>query len=516
MTILAPTAAATPAPPRLELLRLCKAYAGVPVVVDVSLEVKSGEIHGLVGENGAGKTTIMNVLSGVVTADSGEIRVDGEAVDLASPRQAQQLGIATVFQELSLVPALSIAENIFANRAPTGPGGVIRWAELYRRAHALLAELGVAIDVSRTVASLPSGTRQLVEIAKALSFRARLLLLDEPTSALTPSEVEALFAVLKRLRAGGIGIIYISHRMREVLAVADRVSVLRDGRKIGTWAAGDIHADDLVRRMVGRLIEEEVWVSRVTGPERLRAIDLGRASEFAGVSFALHSGEIVGVAGLMGSGRSELGRVLVGDRRSTAGRLLINGRTTRLRDIRDAMRRGIAYLPADRKSEGLFLLKSVVDNLIVVVLKRAARFGVLSQTLCNELAKTAVHKWRVRAADITQPLVRLSGGNQQKVLLAKWLLTNPQILVADDPTRGVDVGAKHDIHAELDALARKGTAILLISSDLLEILTLSDRVLVIHSGRLVADLNRSEASESTVMALATGLSPAAQAAEFRE
>lgn len=497
--------AVTTSPPRLELSKLCKAYGGVPVVVDVSLDVKRGEIHGLVGENGAGKTTIMNVLSGVVPADSGDIRIDGEAVDLASPRQAQQLGVATVFQELSLVPALSIAENVFANRAPTWPSGVIRWAELHTRARALLGELGVAVDVTQPVASLPTGTRQLVEIAKALSFRARLLLLDEPTSALTPPEVEALFAVLERLRAGGIGIIYISHRMREVLSVADRISVLRDGRKIGTWSAGEIGVDDLVRHMVGRLIAEEIGVSRRPAAERLRAVGLGRTNELADVSFALHAGEIVGVAGLMGSGRSELGRVLVGDRPSTAGRILINGRAVRLRSIRDGIRRGVAYLPADRKAEGLFLLKSVADNLIAVVLKRLARFGVLSRRRGIALAMTAVRKWRVRAADIAQPLMRLSGGNQQKVLLAKWLLADPQILVADEPTRGVDVGAKHEIHAELDALARRGMAILLISSDLMEILTLSDRILVIRDGRLVADLDRSEADERTVMALASGL-----------
>jgi rhamnose transport system ATP-binding protein len=314
-----------------------------------------------------------------------------------------------------------------------------------------------------------------------------------------------LFAVLERLRAGGIGIIYISHRMREVLSVADRISVLRDGRKIGTWSAGEIGVDDLVRHMVGRLIAEEIGVSRRPAAERLRAVGLGRTNELADVSFALHAGEIVGVAGLMGSGRSELGRVLVGDRPSTAGRILINGRAVRLRSIRDGIRRGVAYLPADRKAEGLFLLKSVVDNLIAVVLKRLARFGVLSRRRGIALAMTAVRKWRVRAADIAQPLMRLSGGNQQKVLLAKWLLADPQILVADEPTRGVDVGAKHEIHAELDALARRGMAILLISSDLMEILTLSDRILVIRDGRLVADLDRSEADERTVMALASGL-----------
>jgi ABC-type sugar transport system ATPase subunit len=510
----APTAAASVAAPRLELLRLCKAYGGVPVIVDVSFDVKPGEVHGLVGENGAGKTTIMNMISGVVPLDSGEIRIDGQKVNLASPRQAQQMGVATVFQELSLVPALSIAENIFGNRAPTGPAGVIRWAELYRRARALLGELGVSIEVWRSVASLSPGTRQLVEIAKALSVRARLLLLDEPTSALAPPEVDVLFGLLKRLRASGMGIIYISHRISEVLAVSDRISVLRDGRKIGTWAASDTNPDDLVRHMVGRRIGEDIRISRQVGAERLRAVGLGRASELADVSFALHSGEIVAVAGLMGSGRSELGRMLVGDRRYTAGRVLIDGRPIRLRGVRDAINRGIVYLPADRKAEGLFLTKSVADNIIVTTLERVSRFGILSRMRCAEVAGTAVRKWRVRAADIAQPVMRLSGGNQQKVLLGKWLLTNPQILIADDPTRGVDVGAKHEIHAELDELARTGTAILLISSDLPEILTLSDRVLVMCAGRLIADLARSEASEKIVMALAAGLKPEKDAAEL--
>jgi ABC-type sugar transport system ATPase subunit len=499
--------------PRLELRGLSKAFNGIPAVIDVSLAVWPGEVHAIVGENGAGKSTVMNMISGVIAPDAGEIVIDGAPALLASPRQAQNLGIGTVFQELSLVPAVSIAENIYANRPPTSPGGIIRWNELYGRARDLLAELGVAVDVRRTVASLDTATRQLVEIAKALSLQARLLLLDEPTSALTPREVSTLFALLRRLKAAGMAIIYISHQMNEVLAIADRISVMRDGRKIGTWHTEETTAGEIVRHMVGREVTESAAAPAVAGAERLAVQGLSAARQFQQIAFSLRAGEIVGLAGLMGSGRGELGRALGGARGVDAGRILVDGQAVVLRSVGDAIRHGIAYLPGERKTEGLFLSKSVADNIVAASLPRVSRFGLVDRTRRDTLAGKAASKLRIRSAGLEQSVQHLSGGNQQKTLLAKWLLTEPRILIVDEPTKGVDVAAKAEIHAELRRLAQGGAALLVISSDLPELLGLADRILVMREGRMVGGVPRRDATEESIMALAAGLAPAEGAAE---
>ncbi|WP_280978967.1 MULTISPECIES: sugar ABC transporter ATP-binding protein [unclassified Bradyrhizobium] len=500
---------------RLELRGLSKAFNGIPAVINLSLDVWPGEIHAIVGENGAGKTTVMNMLSGVFAPDAGEIRIDGAPIHLASPRQAQDLGIATVFQELSVVPAVSIAENIYANHPPTLPGGIIRWSRLYERAHQLLSELGVDVDVNRSVASLDTPTRQLVEIAKALSLRARLLLLDEPTSSLTAREVHTLFDLLRRLRDRGIAIIYISHQMSEILAIADRITVMRDGHKIGTWLADAVTADEIVRHMVGHEIAGDAAVSgaATTGAELLRAERLSAPGHFHDVGLALRQGEIVGLAGLMGAGRSELGKALVGARLIDAGRILIDGHPVSLDSVGAAIRHGIAYLPGDRKSEGLFLDKSLADNIVAASLSGVSRFGLLDRRRRDALARTTVHRLRIRTASLDQAMRHLSGGNQQKTLLGKWLVTEPRILIVDEPTKGVDVAAKAEIHAELRRLASEGAAILVISSDLPELLGLSDRVLVMRNGAIAGELPRLEASQERVMALASGIAPAPQASE---
>jgi ABC-type sugar transport system ATPase subunit len=499
-------------PPRLALRGLSKAFNGIPAVIDLSLDVWSGEIHAIVGENGAGKSTLMNMVSGVFAPDAGEIRFDGTPVRLASPRQAQDLGIGTVFQELSLVPAVSIAENIYANHPPTLPGGIMRWGKLYDRARNLLAELGVEVDVSRSVASLDTATRQLVEIAKALSLRAGLLLLDEPTSALTSREVNRLFTLLRRLRGHGIATIYISHQMSEILAIADRITVMRDGQKIGTWLAAATSADEIVRHIVRCDIAEDTVAEPVTtGAERLSAQHLSAVGHFREIGLSLHAGEIVGLAGLLGSGRSELGRALVGARTVSAGRILIGGRPVNLGSVGAAIEHGIAYLPGDRKTDGLFLDRSVADNIIAASLSRVSRFGLVDRARENELARRAVSRLRIRSTGLEQSIRHLSGGNQQKTLLAKWLVTEPRILIVDEPTKGVDVAAKVEIHAELRRLASNGAALLVISSDLPELLGLSDRILIMREGAIVEELSRAEASEDRVMALATGVAVAPQA-----
>jgi ribose transport system ATP-binding protein len=500
--------------PRLELRGLSKAFNGIPAVINLSLDIWPGEIHAIAGENGAGKSTVMNMLSGVFAPDAGEIRIDGVPIHVASPRQAQDLGVATVFQELSVVPAVSIAENIYANHPPTLLGGIIQWSKLYERARQLLAQLGVAVDVSRSVASLDTPTRQLVEIAKALSLQARLLLLDEPTSALTAREVNTLYNILRRLRDRGIAIIYISHQMSEVLAIADRITVMRDGRKIGTWLAAATTADEIVRHMVGHEIAGDAAADAATaGAELLSAEHLSADGHFREIGVALHGGEIVGLAGLMGSGRSELGKALVGARPVDAGRILIDGRPVNLGSVCAAMRQGIAYLPGDRKMEGLFLDKSVADNIVAASLPRVSRFGLVDRARRDELARTAVQRLRVRSAGLDQSIRHLSGGNQQKALLAKWLVTEPRVLIVDEPTKGVDVAAKAEIHTELRRLASAGAAILVISSDLPELLSLSDRVLIMRNGAIVGELQRAEARQESVMALASGIASAPQAPE---
>lgn len=491
--------------PRLQLNGVSKSFGGVAAVIDVSLTVAPGEVHALVGENGAGKSTVMNMVSGVLMPDRGDIRLDDARVTLASPRDAQDRGVGTVFQELSLVPALSIAENMFPNRPPTNAIGVIHWRDLYRRARELLAELDLAVDVRRSVASIDAGTRQLVEIAKALSLRARLLLLDEPTSALSPHEVDTLFGLLRRLRSAGMAMVYVSHQMREVFAIADRVTVMRDGRRIGTWRTDETSAAEIIRHMVGRDLPQRAAPRTTAGTERLSVEALSVNRHFRNMDFAIAAGEIVGLAGLVGSGRSELVRALCGARPIDTGRIKVDRRRVSFGSVKAAMRCGIAYLPGERKTEGLFLHRSLVDNLIAPSLARVSRFGVIDRARCNRIARDAIGKLRIRASDPEQSVERLSGGNQQKVLLGKWLLRNPRIFLADEPTKGVDVAAKNEIHDQLRQLAASGAAVLIVSSDLPELLLLCNRILVMRAGELVADVLRSDASEETLTAHAAGL-----------
>ena len=489
----------------LEIDGLTKRYGATLALDGASFDLRPGEVHAVVGENGAGKSTLLNILSGVVRPDAGTIRIAGREAAIAGPRAAQALGIGTVFQELSLVGGVSVAENIFLGRAPTR-AGLVRWASLNRAARRLLEPLGLAIDPRTRVDELPVGQRQLVEIAKALSLDARILLLDEPTSALGPAEIEHLFAVVRDLRARGIGIVYISHHMREVFALADRITTLRDGRHVRTQARTATDPDAVVRQMVGREVAAAgTGAVRPPGAVLLEAKSLGRAGAFAGVDLTLRAGEIVGLAGLMGAGRSELARTLAGVDVPDAGRLLVDGRPVRLGGIADAVRHGIAYVPAERKDEGLFLESPVADNVIAATLPRFARLGLLDRRARDRAAEAVVRELRIKAAGVRQPVGRLSGGNQQKVLLGRWLLTPPRVLIVDEPTRGIDVAAKAEVHARLGSLAARGTAILVVSSDLPELLGLCDRVVVMHLGGISGELPRAEADEERIMALAAGL-----------
>ncbi len=491
--------------PRLRLEHVSKAFPGVQAVNDVSLDVYEGEILALVGENGAGKSTLMNIINGVVPLDSGKIYLEGQPVSITSPRQALELGITMIHQELALIPQLTVGQNIFLGREPRRWRFGIDWKRLYAQAQAELDRLGIAIPVQARVADLTIAQRQLVEIAKALSYNARLIALDEPTSALTERETETLFRLVRTLRDQGVALIYISHRLEEVFELADRIAVMRDGQLVAVGPASEFTPAEVVRLMVGReLTEFFPKVPTRRGEPVLRAVNLYAGREVRGVSLELYRGEIVGLAGLVGAGRTNLARLLFGADRAEAGEIWIDGRKVDIRSPRDAIRLGIGLVPEDRKSQGLFLGQSVRFNVAASLLERLSRLGFIHFRHLNQQIKTITERLRVRTPSLNQRVRNLSGGNQQKVVISRWLTLNPKVLILDEPTRGVDVGAKAEIHALMSELAAQGMAILMISSELPEILGVSDRILVMHEGRIVAEFSREEATQDLIMQAATG------------
>ncbi|MBN1963104.1 MAG: sugar ABC transporter ATP-binding protein [Anaerolineae bacterium] len=501
--------------PLLEVNEISKAFPGTQALWQVSFELLPGEVHALVGENGAGKSTLVHILSGVHTPDSGTIRVDGSLSEIHNPRQAQDLGIGMVFQELSLVPSLSIAENVFPNRAPTRLAGAIHWSELYARTRQLMAQFELDIDVRTPVRALNVSTRQIVEIVKALSLNAKILLLDEPTSALSVDEVELLFDIIGRLKKSGIGVVYISHRIPEVMAIADRVTVLRDGQRVGTFVTSEITPDDLIEAMVGRKLTE-MFPERGSDQqgELLAVSSLTGENTFWDVSFTLRPGEIVGLAGLKGARRSELLRALVGVHPLSTGTIRVKGRPARIGSPGEAFALGMAYLPEERKSDGLFLQMPLRQNTIVASLREFARLGLMNRRKEEETAQRFVARLGISTPSVHQLVGRLSGGNQQKVMLSKWLVRQPQILLIDEPTKGVDVGAKIEIHSLLRDLARQGVGILFISSEMPELIGLSDRILVMHEGRVVGEYAAEGMDEQTLITLASGYSVDMATSEF--
>ncbi|HVO69571.1 MAG TPA: sugar ABC transporter ATP-binding protein [Aggregatilineaceae bacterium] len=492
--------------PLLEVHKVSKSFPGTQALSDVSFDLLPGEVHALMGENGAGKSTLMHILSGVYVPDAGEIHINGEPVQINNPRQAQDLGIGMVFQELSLVPSLSIAENVFPNRAPSRLPGVINWSQLYANTRALIAQFDVQVDVRTPVSALNITTRQIIEIVKALSLNAKILLLDEPTSALTLDEVKLLFDTIRRLKQRGIGIVYVSHRIPEVMEITDRVTVLRDGKLVGTYPTTDITPDTLIEKMVGRQLLNELLATRTqsNGGELLRAENLARKNEFAGISFAVQKGEIVGVAGLKGARRSELFRALVGAKKLQTGQVWLEGKPVKINSPMQAFAMGIAYLPEERKTDGLFVKMPLSRNIVSATLKAFARWGIMSRRRELEVSANLVDRLNIRASGLRQIVGRLSGGNQQKVMLSKWLIEKPKLLIIDEPTKGVDVGTKAEVHQLLRELADQGAGILFISSELPEILGLADRILVMYEGHLRGELLADEADEQTIMTLASG------------
>ncbi len=484
-----------------------KAFPGVRALDGVDLEVLPGEVHVLLGENGAGKSTLMQILAGACPRDAGTLELDGRVVTIGSPRDARALRIAVIQQELQLVPELSVAENVLLGRLPHRLGVVDR-AALTRHAASALAPLDPDIDVRQRAGALRLGAQQLVEIARALSTDAQLLVLDEPTSALTDRETTRLFAVLRTLTSRGVSVIYISHRLDEVFTIGDRVTVLRDGRSVATMPLADTDRRTLIRAMTDREVTEttprRAAHSSALPAERLTVRGLCTHDVLHDVSLHVRAGEIVGVAGLLGAGRTEVARAIFGIDPIGAGTIAIDGRMLALRTPRDAIAAGLGFVTEDRKREGLLLDRSVQENIALPVLRSLSRWGVMRRAAERSLATGFITSLRVRTPTPRQPVRTLSGGNQQKVVLAKWLATGARVLLLDEPTRGVDVGAKEEMHALIRRLASEGVAILLLSSDLPELLALADRTYVMRDGRVVGELQGDAQSAEQVMALAVG------------
>lgn len=482
--------------PLLQMRGICKRFPGVVALDRVDLDVRTGEVLVLMGENGAGKSTLMKVLAGAERPDAGDVVVDGRPVSLASPRVARRLGISVIHQELTLVPHLSVAENVFLGRAPRRAPGLVDWRRMRALADSLLRGLGTTLDVRAPVSRLGIAHQQMVEVARALSDEARVLVMDEPTSALSAAEVDQLFAAIERLVARGVAVVYISHRMDEVFRIGHRVSVLRDGRHVATRAIGETSPAELVKLMADREIAEQYPVRRGRpGSPLLEVRHLARRGVLHDVSFTLHRGEILGVAGLVGAGRTELARAIAGADPVEAGEVVVEGRVVRCRSPREAIAGGVALLPEDRKQQGLVLGMSVQANITLPTLAAFARCGLVKRRAETSEAQRQIAGLRVRTPSPHTPAGSLSGGNQQKVVLAKWLLSHARVLLFDEPTRGIDVAARRDIYDLMVALVAGGAGILMISSDLPEVLGMSDRVLVMRGGRVQAvfDAGRTDA-----------------------
>jgi len=489
----------------LEMRGISKAFPGVVALDRVDLAVGRGEVHLLLGENGAGKSTLMKILSGAYGKDAGSIRIDGRESEITSPLRARELGIAMIYQEMNLVPNLTAAENIFLGREPARFGFVRRGA-MEQDADRLLTGLHAGFKAATPVRDLPLARQQLVEISKALSLKARVIVMDEPTAALTQRETRDLFDIIRRLKRSGVAIIYITHRLEEARAIGDRVTVLRDGRRVATAALRSVSDARLVNLMVGRKLSQVFpTLSRPRAAEALRVEGLTRRGAFGPVSFTLHEGEILGLSGLIGSGRTELARCLVGADPVTAGTMSVRGKHAVFSSPGDAQRHGVCLLPEDRKAHGLVLGLPVLENVSLASLKRLSRFGFMRTRAERKEVGGLVDRLRVRTPGLSQIARHLSGGNQQKLVLAKWLAVSPRVLIFDEPTRGIDVGARSEVYKLMTGLAARGVAILMISSDLPEVLGMSHRVAVMHAGRIAGILPRARARPDRVLRLAMGL-----------
>ncbi|MEA2594233.1 MAG: ribose transport system ATP-binding protein [Thermomicrobiales bacterium] len=501
---LASTSSSSPPAPVLELRGVSKRFPGVVALDDVSFDLRPGEVHVLVGENGAGKSTLVKILSGIYQPDAGEFLLDGKPVVLRDPHSAQQLGISTVHQELNLIPHLDVGRNIFLGREPMRGAGVIDWARLYRDARVPLAALGIDLDPRTQVRRIGVAMQQMTEIAKALVAQARVLILDEPTAAITAEEAEQLFRIVERLRAQGTGIILISHHLEDATRVGDRVTVFRDGRWVATKPMAETSPRDMIRLMVGRELTQQYPKQTPTyGRVALKVEGINRRGVLHDVSFEVRRGELLGLAGLVGAGRTELARAIFGIDRIDAGRIEVDGTSVRIHGPGTAIKNRIALLPEDRKQHGLVLPLTVADNIVMAAPdKMPAPPGLAPPGRRMRAAQRFVEALRIRTPSTRQKVLFLSGGNQQKVVLAKWLLTEADIFIFDEPTRGIDVGAKVEVYRLMNDLLARGAAIVMISSELSEVLGMSDRILVMRGGRIVAELDGPTATQEQVMTYA--------------
>lgn len=491
--------------PLLSMRSITKSFPGVRALVNVDFELSRGEVHGLVGENGAGKSTLIKVLSGVYIQDSGEIILDGHPVSMSHPADALAIGISPVHQTPNLVPLLSVAENIFLGRQPLERSGLIDRRKMNRDAKALLDSLGVDIRPEQTVAELSVAQRQMLAIARATSMRARIVILDEPTAPLTEHEAHLLFDAINRLKASGIGIIYISHRLEEVFELADQVTVLRDGQLVGTLPTAETSMDQVISMMIGQSVSELFQKRSVPiGEPVLEVRNLYRRGFLEDVSLTLHRGEILGLFGLAGAGRSDLARIIFGVEPYDSGEVDLNGVPLTVKTPHHAIQGGVGLVPEDRRGEGLVTGLSVKGNISLPRLEALASLGIINTRAETRLAQEYVDRLSVHTPSLDQQVAYLSGGNQQRVVVAKWLAMDPMVLVMDEPTQGIDVGAKAFIHGLMCDLAERGVGILMISSELPEIMGMSDRILVMHRGRICGDFSREEATEEEIMRAATG------------
>jgi rhamnose transport system ATP-binding protein len=490
--------------PVLEIRGVAKRFDATQALHDVSLALHAGEIHALLGENGAGKSTLIKIITGVHQPDRGEMLLAGRPVTIRSAAEAQRLGVAAIYQEPLLFPDLNVAENIFISHQDRGP--VVDWRQMFHDAERILAELGVALDVRNPARGLTLAAQQSVEIAKAISLNVRILIMDEPTASLSAHEVQELFKLVRDLKRQGVAILFVSHRMEEVFEIADKVTVFRDGRLISTRARLEATPQRAIADMIGREIDlTKARTSTAQNDLVLSVTNLSRRGAFEGVTFDLHRGEVLGFAGLIGAGRTDVGLALFGIAPATSGTILLEGRPVTVRSPREAMKLGIAYVSEDRRQLGLVLPMAIFANITLPVLRRYLnRLGLVRTRLERRTADDFRTRLAIRAPSVDLEVGKLSGGNQQKVMLSKWLNTNPSVLILDEPTRGVDVSSKAEVHAIVAQLAAEGIGVIVISSDLPEVLVLSDRVLVMREGRQMAILSRAEADEETVMTAAMG------------
>ncbi|OCA89251.1 sugar ABC transporter ATP-binding protein [Bacillus sp. FJAT-27986] len=489
----------------IQMSGISKAFSGNVVLRDVQFELLNGEIHALMGENGAGKSTLMKIMSGIYTKDSGEVRVDGHLMDFKSAKDSENQGIHVIHQELNILPDLTVAENLFLGKELEYGLGVLKRKEMEQETKRLLKKLGLDVHPRTRAGDLSVGKQQIIEIAKAIASEAKYIVMDEPTAALTDREIQTLFKTVRELKSKGISFVYISHRMEEIFAICDRITVLRDGEYVGVKEISETTFDEIVAMMVGRQLGER-FPSRNAkiGNKKLEVKGLSADNAFQDVSFTLHQGEVLALSGLMGAGRTEIAEALFGHRKSTQGEIFIDGQKVQIKTPIEAMKLGIGLVTEDRKSKGLILDFSIKENIMLANLEKGSKASVIQPGKENEFVQNYINQLRIRSSGAEQIVKSLSGGNQQKVVIAKWLGTQPKILILDEPTRGVDIGAKKEIYHIINQLAEAGVAILMISSELPEIIGMADRVLVMQEGKLTGVVEKKDMTQERIMHFATG------------